>query len=484
VKPNKFRIVALFTILALVASACGARLNDQQRTAVRAAQQGRATNTPFGAGSGTGSGDEGSTDTTLAAGDTGNSGGGSTRTTSASSGGGGQTGAGVNVHAMPPGGNGGATDVGVTGNSVSLGNVSTLTGPVPGLFAGAVVGAQAVVAYENSLGGLWGRQFKLDARDDQFDTGQNKSQTDDLITKAFAMLGSFSLYDDAAANDMKAANIPDVGHSLGQGRFQIPNNFSIQPSAPGGPTSYFNYFKNRNPNGIKSVGTLYSDIPSATALQQGFEAAAKSVGYQFTYRRAVGATETDFTSDVVRMRDTGVRLVFLVSLDDKSIARVAKAMKSQGYKPDAFVVGTSGSDADVPALAGDAIEGMFVVTSTTLFGGEDSSVVPEVALFNKWVQKVKPGFVPDIFAAYAWASGRLLFQAMENAGPKPTRAAIDDAIRKIGAFDSNGFFAESNPGAKKPAPCFILAKVTAGKYVRSDSPKAGFRCGDGGWFTP
>jgi hypothetical protein len=97
---------------------------------------------------------------------------------------------------------------------------------------------------------------------------------------------------------------------------------------------------------------------------------------------------------------------------------------------------------------------------------------------------VKPGFTPDIFAAYAWASGRLLFQAMENAGPKPTRAAINDAIRKIGVFDANGFFAESNPGAKKPAPCFILAKVTGGKYVRDDSPKSGFRCNDGAWFTP
>jgi hypothetical protein len=110
--------------------------------------------------------------------------------------------------------------------------------------------------------------------------------------------------------------------------------------------------------------------------------------------------------------------------------------------------------------------------------------VPEVALFNKWVQKVKPGFVPDIFAAYAWASGRLLFQAMEDIGPKPTRAAINDAIRKIGVYEAEGLFAASNPGGKKPAPCFILAKVSGGKYERFDSPKSAFRCNDGPWFTP
>ena len=55
---------------------------------------------------------------------------------------------------------------------------------------------------------------------------------------------------------------------------------------------------------------------------------------------------------------------------------------------------------------------------------------------------------------------------------------------RSGSYDANGFFAESNPGAKKPAPCFIMAKVTGGKYVRFDSPKSGFRCNDGAWFTP
>ncbi|MCU1486141.1 MAG: hypothetical protein JWN67_2887, partial [Actinomycetia bacterium] len=45
--------------------------------------------------------------------------------------------------------------MGVTANQVTLGNVSTLSGPVPGLFQGAIVGAQAIVAYQNSQGGLF-----------------------------------------------------------------------------------------------------------------------------------------------------------------------------------------------------------------------------------------------------------------------------------------------------------------------------------------
>ncbi|HVT76095.1 MAG TPA: ABC transporter substrate-binding protein [Acidimicrobiales bacterium] len=476
---HNLRVAPLLLVLALLASACGARLTDAQRNAVRAGQTGTAVQGASVDGSGEG-GDQ-STDTTLAAGDT-SSGGGGNNTTNTTSAGGGASQSNVNVHALPAGGNGGATDTGVTASSITLGNVSTLTGPVPGLFAGAVVGTQAVVAYENSLGGLWGRTFKLDARDDQFDTGQNRTQTIDLIGKAFAMLGSFSLYDDAAADQLTQAKIPDLSHALGDARFAVPTNFSIQPSAKGGDLGPFNYFKAHNPDVITKVGSIESDIPSAVKLHKGYRAAGESVGYKWLYDRAIGSTETDFTSDVVRMRDSGVKMVYLISVDDATAARFAKAMQSQNFKPEVFLVGGSGYDADVIAKAGSAAEGMLVTSSTAMYGGEDAASIPEVALFDKWVQKVKPGFTPDIFTAYAWAEGRLLFQAMENVGPKVTRAAINAEVKKIGNFDDSGLFAVSNPGAKGPAACWILLKVTGGKYVRTDSPKDGYRCDDGPWY--
>ena len=478
---TKLRFVSLLVALAMVSAACGARLNDAQRTALRA---GQGTAVRGATDDNTGDGSGASTDTTLATGETdtgGSSSGGATHTTTAS--GGGNQAAGVNVHAMPAGGNGGATDTGVSASSITLGNVSTLTGPVPGLFAGAVAGAQAVVAYENSLGGLFGRQIRLDARDDQFDTGQNRTQTIDLIGKSLGMLGSFSLYDDAAADQLTQAKVPDLSHALGDGRLAVPTNFSIQPGVKGGTLGPFNYFKQHNPDVITKVGSIESDIPSAKKLHDGYKRAGMSVGYKWLYDRAIGSTETDFTSDVVRMRDSGVKMVYLISVDDATAARFAKAMKSQGFKPEVFLVGGSGYDADVIAKAGDAAEGMLVASSTALYGGEDAGAVPEVALMDKWIQKVKPGFTPDIFAAYAWASGRLLFQAMENVGPKVTRAALNDAIKKIGVFDDSTLFAPSNPGAKGPASCWILLKVVGGKYTRTDSPKTGFRCDDGPWFS-
>ncbi|HEY3240069.1 MAG TPA: hypothetical protein VGL92_10930, partial [Acidimicrobiia bacterium] len=55
--------------------------------------------------------------------------------------------------APPAGGNGGATDVGVTADTITMGNVSDLGGPVPGLFQGGPYGTQAYFNYINSQGG-------------------------------------------------------------------------------------------------------------------------------------------------------------------------------------------------------------------------------------------------------------------------------------------------------------------------------------------
>src|SRR5204862_8117681 len=128
------------------------------------------------------------------------------------------------------GNNGGNTDVGVTGNSITVSNVSILSGPVPGLFAGALNGTDAYFQYQNSQGGVYGRQLKVLARDDAFDCGQNKSLTESDIPKAFAFVGSFSLYDNCGAQVLAShPDVPDVHNALSIDAAHLASNFSPQP---------------------------------------------------------------------------------------------------------------------------------------------------------------------------------------------------------------------------------------------------------------
>src|SRR5437879_1018595 len=128
-------------VLALISTACGSRLSHgQQLQADRLYGSGRTA--IAGAADGGNSGAPG--DDTAALGDapgpaaaaaigTGGAGGGGRAGGSSAAGGTAGAGAGPNsATTLPAGGNGGATDVGVTADSIVLGDVSTLTGPVPG----------------------------------------------------------------------------------------------------------------------------------------------------------------------------------------------------------------------------------------------------------------------------------------------------------------------------------------------------------------
>jgi ABC-type branched-subunit amino acid transport system substrate-binding protein len=478
------RAAAVLLSAMVLAAGCGARVSHEQKLAAHGSGNGNGIGAgASSAGSISGSSGDaalgnvtGTAGGAAAAGGSGNASTGSGAKTSTAS-------ADKTAAATPAGGNGGATDVGVTADSITLGNVSTLSGPVPGIFQGAVLGSQAAVAYANSQGGIYGRKLKLDVRDDQFDTGQNRANTIDLLSKAFAFAGSFSLYDDAALDQIKASGIPDTTYSLTEGRRAVANNFSVAPAKNGWRLGPLNYYKQKFPQAIGAVGALYGDVPAAKANYLGWKGAAESVGYHIAYDRGTQPTEQDYTADVVAMRQAGVKMVFIMALDVKALSKLATAMKQQTFKPQAFIVGGVAYDPALVDLAGDSVEGMLNDQQQSAFQGEDSSAIPEVALFNQYLQKVKPGYKPDLFAAFGWSETRLLIQAMQAAGAKLTRPSVLAELRKIETFDDHGFLAPAGPASKRPATCYIILQVQHGKFVRYDSPPPGYRCGDGGYWS-
>lgn len=483
--PERLRMRARFAwllVAAVLVAGCGARVSHEQKLAARgngigaggAANGSSSDNASGGTGDASGTADASALGGgTSSGGGTGSGAAGTNKATSADKA----------TAAAPSGGNGGATDVGVTADTITLGNVSTLSGPVPGIFQGAVLGTQAAVAYANSLGGIYGRKLKVDVRDDQFDTGQNRAQTIDLIGKAFGFAGSFSLFDDAAVQQIKDSAIPDTTYSLSESRRALPNNFSVAPAKNGWRLGPLNYFKQKFPQAVGAVGALYGDIPASKANYLGWKGAAESVGYHIAYERGTQPTEPDYTADVVSMRQAGVKMVYIVALDVKATAKLASAMAQQQFKPQAFIVGGVAYDPSLIDLAGSAVEGLLNDQQQAAFQGEDSSAIPEVALFNQFLQKVKPGYKPDLFAAFGWSETRLLMQAMQAAGPKLTRAGVVAELKKVDNFDDHGFLAPAGPASKRPAVCYIILQVKNGKFQRYDSPPPGYRCGDGGYWS-
>src|SRR5205814_569505 len=121
----------------------------------------------------------------------------------------------------------------------------------------------------------------------------------------------------------------DVHNALSVDAAHLGNNFSPQPLRTGAPTGPFLYFKAKQPAAIGATGSLVGDVQAAKDAWVGIKGTMESLGYHFVYDQLYSPTQTDFTSDIVRMRSAGVKTLVLVSADAKGIARIAQQAKQQ-----------------------------------------------------------------------------------------------------------------------------------------------------------
>ena len=358
-----------------------------------------------------------------------------------------------------------------------------------GLFAGARDGTAAFYAYQNSIGGVCGRQLKQLFADDGLDASSNKRQYEALVPKTLGFVGSFSVVDEGGAQVLKETGVPDASYALSTARFNLPNNFSVQPLPRGWPSGPLQYYKDKfGEQAIKKVVLLIQNAQSAKDAGAGLKGAAQQLGYQFVCERIVEPTETSFAGDAQCAKSNGAKGIFVTG-EASAMGRIATAFAQQGLKPGPnFPIAAYGGNAYDPKFlssGGNATEGVVLHHSLTLYGGEDSSINPEVALFNKWYRQVTNGKTPDIFAAYGWASARMMVQALQKGGAElPTRETALAGLKTIDDYDGNGMLAKVGPASKRPATCYLIFTVKGGKFMRHpDSPPNGLRC-DGSYIKP
>jgi ABC-type branched-subunit amino acid transport system substrate-binding protein len=372
---------------------------------------------------------------------------------------------------------------GVTDSTITIGNVSTLTGPVPGLFAGAKNGLEAFAAYINNTGGICGRQLKVDAGDDNLDPSQNATATQSLAGSVLAFVGSFSIDDAGGASVLASNNVPDVGQALAPQRADLTNNFSPQPNPLGWNVSPYLYFEQRfGPDVVTHMAFFSAAAAGRIASVQ--EQAMEAVGYKFVYSEtSIQATQTDYSAEVNTMKSRGVKgIVFQAPA---TIAGdMAKDMANAGFSVPFANWGSPAYDPQFVSSGGPATNGAVLNIPTAMFQGEDAGSVPEVGLFDKYYEALY-GTPPDLFAAYAWTSGMLFVDGL-NAGGAPTRPALLTGLKSITSFNAGGILAASNPAGKKPPLCYLVVDIVNGRFVRDRAdPPTGFRCDANGayWYA-
>ena len=370
---------------------------------------------------------------------------------------------------------------GVTSSTITVGNIATVNGPVPGLFAGARYGAQAVADYINSMGGICGRKLVVNSADDQFDQATNQQEAGTMANSVLAFMGSFSLQDGGITAG--APSTPDIGEALSATRFNSAENYSPQPQAPGYNEGEYQYLKSQPQyaDASQHMAMLVENTPQTATTGKYEQAALQAAGYKFVFTdNTLQPTDPTFNGDVQKMKAAGVKGV-IFQATGTIIGQLANAMYAAGMQ---IVLGNYCPSAYDPAYiknAGPGTNGTLLSQSLALYDGEDAATIPMVATLDQWYGRVNPGQVPDIFATYAWMSGLMLAQSLNESGTV-SREGLVAGLKTLTNFDGDGLAAPSNPVSKTPPACYLFITVQNGKFVRAPESPKGYVCSPAAYF--
>lgn len=369
------------------------------------------------------------------------------------------------------------------GKPIVIGTVQDLTGPVTGLFKAAREAMDAYVAMINSQGGIGGRPLQLMTADSKIDCNATRAAYTDLAPKVEAFVGSVSVIDGCIADVLpKYPKLPAVFQQLDPSLAKIATVLTAAPSPAGQSVGALKWISAKNPGAIEHAAVIVNKRAAFAAHEM--RAGLEGIGAKIVFTREVSTEiQTDYTADVIKMKQAGVQWLSIDSFQVDAVSKVLDAAKQQNWHPKVITAVTA-YDGNFFSIADPAAaEGLYIPMHFSLFLGEDRKTSKGVDQYLTWLEKVHPGAKPDLFGAYAWANAMLYTQArLAAGGANATGAQVVQALIKTTKFDADGLLSESNPGDQKPATCFVVTQVKGGKFVRQ-FPDTGYSC-DGADYIP
>lgn len=472
--PRRLQAGAVLVLaLCLVLAACGSRLDPDDVAAANGgtgalAQDGSLTggddaglDAADGGGGGAGPGG-GSADGSGAGGDSGSSGGSD------------DPGAPPVVGSPQADCDGFRNQTGITDSKVVIANIADISGPVPGIFESAQEATRAFAAYFNASSDLCGRKLEVMTLDSRADSGADQQAYTKACDDAFAAVGSMGAFDMGGASTAEACGLPDIRSTTTTAeRRDCATCFAAQPVNPGAlPSAVHKWFLQNERAATQKAAMLYINAGAAPANAKAFAAAAEVNGWNEVYVEGIDVSEFNYAPYVQEMKDLGVRLVQYVGPYQNTV-KLQQAMQQGGLDPDVYLQDATIYDARYVEQAGSNGDGSYVYMNNQMF---ERTSIPEMALYQQWLQQVKPGATPTFFGLYAWSATRLFVQKAYELGGELDRKTLVASMSKIRGWTGNKLHAPQDVGTKDTAECTMIIQLDGTKWVQR-SPGSGFICG-------
>jgi branched-chain amino acid transport system substrate-binding protein len=311
---------------------------------------------------------------------------------------------------------------GITDKEITIGSFAALSGPISVIGIPFYHGFQAYINSINDQGGIYGRKINVLEADDQFNAAVTvpavkKFVEEDHVYAVVAGLGTPGCV--AVMDYLNDNGVPFVYQGSGVSKLAIPPKkyvFAVQPN-------YINegqiLVKYAIDNNWKNVALIYSNDDAGNEGKTGVETGIQKFGGKIVYEAPFPATETDFTSYMLKTKDSGADVLIIYTLSVALAGNALKTAKSLGLNQKIFL---PYPHAGIVATAGDAAENVYVTGWVDFSNPNDPGIQKFYSIWLKYYPKDNP--VTFAYAVAGYVAGEIFVEALKRAGPYPTRDAL------------------------------------------------------------
>lgn len=359
---------------------------------------------------------------------------------------------------------------GVSEDEILFGIHTDLSGPIARYGTETVNGINMRFNEVNRDGGVHGRKLRLIAEDSEYSPQNSIRITNKLIhgDKIFAMLMALGTPNNLAVMDEQfEAGVPNLFPFTGSIKMAQPyrklmfTQRGIYYYEMRAAVKYFVEERGRTKPCVAYINNEYGEETYTAVKDQTAE-----MGIEFVDAASHDRTETEFTANVLRLRQAGCDLVLLGTVVIDTLGILAAAQEI-GWE-DVDWVGCNAAAGSVIAEHESGMgEGYFVFNHLIKIYPDTEENEEIVEWYNKFLELY--GSEPDVAAMEGYRSADLVIQALEAVGPDVTTEGFISALESIGTYtDLFGYelhFTEDNHNGVRES---VLAQAQDKRWVVLD----------------
>lgn len=358
-------------------------------------------------------------------------------------------------------------DGGSGGGPIVIGSVGTYSGPAGAAYASAAQALQAWAAAVNARGGINGRKVQVIVYDDGGNGAKARSQVQELVedrngVAVVSAMASLTLPQWTGYVEKKG--VPVIG---GECALDVWNESPVLfTQCAAGATHAYSVVS----LGAKMVGKgkkfgalICQEATGCTQFEKHWfdDGMVKQAGLVPAYKARISIAQPDFTSECISARNAGVEIMSVLG-DPNTVARVGASCKRQNYTPQFVQVGPTMAS-NTPSQPG--LSNVIATGYAFPFAGLKT---PATAEFHAAWKRYAGGSDPSGAASMAWAAGKLFEKAATKAGADISPAGLMKAMGTIKNDRLKGLTVPLTYTTGKPTPdfkCWFVMQAKNGKWT-------------------